>query len=82
MHVTSPVQDWFKPLVSHCEGITTQTVVQHNYHNTIVTTIQQSRMCFVDDEVLATAHARVIMTVYPQAIGITLPWSSRLPAQL
>jgi len=33
MRVTSSVLDWFKPRGSHCAGITTQTVVQHNYHN-------------------------------------------------
>jgi len=31
--VTLPVQGWFKLCVSHCVGIATQTVVQHNYRN-------------------------------------------------
>jgi len=34
-------------------------------------------MCFVDIEVVAKAHTRVIMTVYSHVIGITLLWQLR-----
>jgi len=38
-HITSPVHDWIKPCVSHCAGITTQIVVQHNYHNCAISSV-------------------------------------------